>query len=323
MGYQWRPYSNGHWVMTEYGWTWVAYEPWGSIPFHYGRWGHDDYIGWYWVPGMTWGPAWVSWRGSDQYTGWAPLQPGIEIRVGMDFGSLSINIPSHFWVFLQTSRFQDQDLHRYALPYERNVALINFTTNRNNYAFRNDRIFNGGIDVDLVRRATRREVRQYRIQNTQRPGRATVAGQNLQIYRPNLRLNEKAKPKVFMNSDEARRELAPVKVFEPRQQAALNAQASAVRRRQAEERALLERTQAQDLKNMQRQRDAELVTVLDKAEKAKIRQDNQNKMAELQKQQQVEKQQLRERHKQDTEVVKHQVAQKAKQATVVKKKKKN
>ena len=57
MGYQWRPYSNGHWVMTDFGWTWVAYEPWGAIPFHYGRWGYDDYLGWYWVPGTTWGPA--------------------------------------------------------------------------------------------------------------------------------------------------------------------------------------------------------------------------------------------------------------------------
>jgi hypothetical protein len=42
MGYRWRPYSQGHWVMTDYGWTWIANEPWGSIPFHYGRWGYDE-----------------------------------------------------------------------------------------------------------------------------------------------------------------------------------------------------------------------------------------------------------------------------------------
>jgi len=323
MGYQWRPYSNGHWVMTEYGWTWIAYEPWGSIPFHYGRWGYDDFMGWYWVPGTTWGPAWVSWRGSDQYTGWAPLQPGIEIRVGMDFGSLSINIPSRFWIFLQTSRFQDRDLYRYALPYERNSWLFNYTSDRNNYAFRNDRIYNGGIDIDLVRRATRREVRQYRIQDARKPGRTTIAGRDLQVYRPNLRLNEKAKPKAFMNADDARRELAPVKVFEPKNQSSLDGQASAVRRRQADERALLERTQAQDLKILQRNRDREIAKILDNAEKEKIKLDHQNKMAELRKQQKDEKLQLVERHKKDTEVVK-QVANKAKlkkQAATVKKKK--
>jgi hypothetical protein len=50
------------------------------------------------------------------------------------------------------------------------------------------------------------------------------------------------------------------------------------------------------------------------AEKEKIKQDNQNKMAELRNQQQAEKLQLTERHKKDTEVVKQQVAQKAQKA---------
>jgi hypothetical protein len=332
MGYQWRPYSNGHWVMTEDGWTWIANEEWGEIPFHYGRWGYDDYIGWYWVPGTTWGPAWVSWRWSDQYAGWAPLQPGIEFRANMDFDSLSINIPNRFWVFLQASRFLDRDIYHYTLPYERNASLINFTNNRNNMNFRNNRIFNEGIKIDVVRRVTRREVPQYKIQNVRQPGRDRIAGKTLQVFRPNLRASNGAKPKVFLNTDEARKELAPVKVFEPRQQVALNAQAAAVRKRQAEEKALLEKTQAQDLKNIQRQRNAELMKVRDATEKAKIKQDNQNKIAELQKQHQAEKLQLIERHKQDTELVKQQVAlnaqkvqqaRKTNQAPVVKKKKKD
>ena len=57
----WRPYSNGHWSWTAFGWTWVPYEPWGWAPFHYGRWGFSNRLGWYWIPGRTWGPAWVSW----------------------------------------------------------------------------------------------------------------------------------------------------------------------------------------------------------------------------------------------------------------------
>jgi hypothetical protein len=327
MGYQWRPYSNGHWVMTEYGWTWIAYEPWGSIPFHYGRWGYDDYMGWYWVPGTTWGPAWVSWRGNDQYTGWAPLQPGIEIQVGMDFGSLSINIPLRSWNFLQTSHFMDSDVNRYSLPYERNNTIFNYTNDRNNYAFRNDRIYNGGIPVDTVQRATRRNVQQYRIQDARRPGAARLAGKDLQIYRPNLRVKAGAKPRVFLNQDVARKELAPVKIFDPKQQESLNAQETAVRRRQANEKALLQKTQAEDLKVLQRNRDLQLAKVRDNTEKLKIKQDNQNRIAELQKQQQNEKLQLQERHKQDAEVVKKvtlekkQARLKKQQATTVKKKK--
>jgi hypothetical protein len=327
MGYQWRPYSNGHWVMTEYGWTWIAYEPWGSVPFHYGRWGYDDYIGWYWVPGNTWGPAWVSWRWSDQYAGWAPLQPGIEIRANMDFGSISINIPLRSWNFLQILHFLDNDVNRYTLPYERNSSLYNYTTNRNNVNFRNDRIYNEGIGVDVVRRLTRRNVTQYTIQDAKRPGLARIAGRDLQIYRPALRLNGEAKPRAFLNTDVARRELAPLKVFDPQPQASLDGQAAAVRRRQADEKALLEKTQAEDLRILQRDRDLQLAKVRDNAEKIKIRQDNLNRIAELQKQNQAEKLQLIERHKKDTEVV-LEVAKKNKQikqvkTTTVRKKKGN
>jgi hypothetical protein len=117
--------------------------------------------------------------------------------------------------------------------------------------------------------------------------------------------------------DEARRELAPVKVFEPKRQEPLKVQTAAVRKRQANEKALLEKTQAQDLKDLQRQRNAQLLKVRDNAEKAKIKQDNQNKIVELQKQQQAEKLQLSERHKQDTAVV-EEVAKKNKQVKQVK-----
>src|SRR5215467_14387643 len=71
VGYGWRPYTNGHWVWTSYGWTWVSGYHWGWAPFHYGRWAYTG-GGWYWVPGTTWGPAWVSWRSGPGYVGWAP-----------------------------------------------------------------------------------------------------------------------------------------------------------------------------------------------------------------------------------------------------------
>ena len=45
------PYATaGHWVWTEYGWTWVSDYSWGWGPFHYGRWDDDDYYGWVWIP---------------------------------------------------------------------------------------------------------------------------------------------------------------------------------------------------------------------------------------------------------------------------------
>jgi hypothetical protein len=312
MGYQWRPYSDGHWVMTDDGWTWIANEEWGSIPFHYGRWGYDDGFGWYWVPGTVWGPAWVSWRWSDQYAGWAPLPPGVEFSAGMDFASLSFNIPSRFWVFIEAPHFLDRDIYHYSLPYERNVTIINFTSMHNNIYYRNNRVINEGIGTDVVQRVTRQQVPRYAIQDVRQPGPARIAGNNIQVYRPAFRTDAAAKPKAVLNTDQARKELAPAKVFEPKPQLPVSAQQSAVQKRQAEERTLLQKTQAQELKDMQNKRVAEQAQVRDATAKAKVQQAYQTKTAELQKQHQAEQQQLTERHKQDTQQVKK-AAQPAKQ----------
>ena len=75
------PYrTNGHWVFTEFGWTWSSNWSWGWAPFHYGRWAFLATRGWCWIPGSLWGPAWVAWRASRSYVAWAPLPPkGIEL----------------------------------------------------------------------------------------------------------------------------------------------------------------------------------------------------------------------------------------------------
>jgi Family of unknown function (DUF6600)/FecR protein len=69
----WQPYSDGRWVWSVFGWTWVPYESWGWAPSHFGRWGFSPARGWYWMPGATWSPAWVSWAVGGDYVGWCPL----------------------------------------------------------------------------------------------------------------------------------------------------------------------------------------------------------------------------------------------------------
>lgn len=75
----WQPYADGYWAWTSYGWTWVSHEPW-AWTLHYGRWVVLP-VGWVWVPGTVWGPAWVDWYWGNGYVGWAPLSPFGQVTV--------------------------------------------------------------------------------------------------------------------------------------------------------------------------------------------------------------------------------------------------
>ena len=71
----WRPYVYGRWMLTEWGWTWVSDDPWAWAAYHYGSWGFTMGVGWFWVPGRVWAPAWVTWRWGFGYCAWAPIGP--------------------------------------------------------------------------------------------------------------------------------------------------------------------------------------------------------------------------------------------------------
>ena len=90
----WRPYANGSWRHTRYGWTWIDSDPWGWPVHHYGRWGHHARRGWYWMPRRTWGPAWVGWALDANYVGWAPLgwdsRPVVDFFAGARLGPIDV-----------------------------------------------------------------------------------------------------------------------------------------------------------------------------------------------------------------------------------------
>jgi hypothetical protein len=92
----WRPYSNGSWVWTSAGWFWQSDEPWAWATYHYGSWYYDTSLGWVWIPATDWAPAWVSWRYSSAYIGWAPIGP-----------RLTVAGPS-FFMFINVNRFHSR-----------------------------------------------------------------------------------------------------------------------------------------------------------------------------------------------------------------------
>lgn len=68
----WAPYFYGNWSSVGGQMYWVPEEPWGWIPYHLGIWQWDEKLGWVWLPGSLFAPAWVDWAFFYGYFGWRP-----------------------------------------------------------------------------------------------------------------------------------------------------------------------------------------------------------------------------------------------------------
>ena len=163
----WRPYTNGRWAYTDAGWTWISEEPFGWATYHYGRWTRLRGIGWVWVPGQQWAPAWVSWRKSNDYVGWAPLPPEARFdqRTGIhNWSDNYYEIGPDQYCFVATREFGAQRAESTILPPERNVAIVNQTTNVTNITYKNTTIVNEGPNYDEVRAQSREPMQRFRLE---------------------------------------------------------------------------------------------------------------------------------------------------------------
>ena len=209
----WAPYTNGHWVSTDQGWTWVSDEPWGWATYHYGRWANIDDVGWVWVPGYRWAPAWVSWRSGGGYCGWAPLppetfvgaeysDPGVSVGIGFHFGSdvdVAFHIGAGCYNFVPVRDIGEPNYRGRFVPRENNYTVINRTTNITNITVNNVTVNNnggnrtnfqgvttGGREFNAINAQSRHPMQHYQLTAAQQPGRSTVQGNNLAVFAPQV-----------------------------------------------------------------------------------------------------------------------------------------
>ena len=109
----WQPYTDGRWVWVDGAWSFAPSVPWGWAAFHYGRWAFGTGYGWYWVPGYTWAPAWVSWRFQGGHYCWAP------------YGPRGYVYPRHYagWVVVPREHFR-YPISRVVLPQAHARAIV-------------------------------------------------------------------------------------------------------------------------------------------------------------------------------------------------------
>jgi hypothetical protein len=187
------PYSTGgYWAWSDYGWTWVSDYNWGWAPFHYGRWDYDNNYGWFWLPDNEWGPAWVSWRRSPGYYGWAPLGPNISVDIS--FGN-SYVIPNDHWIFVNEQYLGRQNINTYYGPRKNNSTYIHNSTVINNTYIDKSRntTYMAGPKREDVQRTTGAPVRQISFKENSKPGQS-LKNNEFNIYRPSIVKREDSKP---------------------------------------------------------------------------------------------------------------------------------
>jgi len=107
----WMPFDNGHWTFSNSNWTWISYEPFGWIVYHYGEWYDDPFYGWVWIPtDDIWSPANVIWLNYGDYVCWAPLGPR-----GVRYGNPWEKNQNRFWHVVKASDFTRDNIRDYRI----------------------------------------------------------------------------------------------------------------------------------------------------------------------------------------------------------------
>jgi hypothetical protein len=202
----WRPYTLGHWVYTDAGWTWVSSEPFGWITYHYGRWMRTHTLGWVWVPGNDWAPAWVSWRYGNDFVGWAPLPPDatFDPSTGIQqWADQQYSLGPDDYVFVPAVDFGEEDMSAVAEPLADNTPIYDDSNNETNiyYDTQSYIIVCYGPSYEFIRAKSHRPllpplaIRRGGFPGAGKFGGATLSGTTLSLNAPRIAGGGKAAPK--------------------------------------------------------------------------------------------------------------------------------
>ncbi len=203
------PYTRGQWIYTDDGWYFRAPTPYEEITCHYGRWAYSPAVGWVWVPGRVWAPAWVEWRDDDDYIGWAPLPPCSYI---VDDGVPPVFIDDDRYIFVDRDRFVDPDIYTHCYPYRYYHEKIHIKEMRrfDGVIVKDRRVFERGPEIDRIEKITGRKIEPVKINRVDNIRNVKYAGGELNSYSPhftkvkgNDRKESVTKPNNFISYDHA------------------------------------------------------------------------------------------------------------------------
>jgi hypothetical protein len=212
----WEPYTVGYWVYTDDGWFWVSEDPWGSLPYHYGRWAFDTDYGWVWVPGDAWAPAWVAWRYGAGWVGWAPLPPDVswQPQVGLDLAGYDLDSHIDRWYFTKAQDFGTSRVRVHVLPADSKQPIVKRTRDVTKYE-PGPRPVEVGMRPDLIQRIGDTKIERYQIVDSSRPGPkngVTIRGKQAEVYRPHVDLRSVVRERASVAPSEEQPKIAPASI---------------------------------------------------------------------------------------------------------------
>ena len=138
-------------------------------------------MGWVWIPDTVWSPAWVAWRDSDDYVGWAPLPPDEDIDADVVFEPV---IEPAAFTFVRTRYFVDPVLVRYLEPPSRSVVIVRSTVNATRFSIEGSRVIDRGLAVGRIERVIGRPVPRLTIEVSAAAGPTRELRDRVVVYRP-------------------------------------------------------------------------------------------------------------------------------------------
>ncbi len=178
------PYSNGQWVNTSQGWYFRAASEPEEITHHYGRWVHSPAVGWVWVPGRVWAPAWVDWREQDEYIAWEPVPPSVYI-----VNNVIVTPPviEERYVVVEKRYFAEPEVYRYMYKENKNKVMIKEWRRLDGVMVMNKTVINKGPDVTVIQTYTNTTFGVVTINPVTNINDVTYSTTEYRVYQPEFK----------------------------------------------------------------------------------------------------------------------------------------
>jgi hypothetical protein len=208
---RWAPYTHGSWVyLRDYGWYFQSSEPFAWAVYHYGRWYDDEDLGWCWVPGTRWAPAWVSWRRTNDFVGWAPLPPqeeGFQFSVEITVG----DVEPDDWFFVPVRQFVRPNLSFEIVFGDQRRELFERSEFVGTVAAEDNRVFNTSLELNFIQQNIQQDITIYNTEVVESSSetQAEPQGDTLNIFQASVEEPaDNAEPPEAVEQEEAKQVLA-------------------------------------------------------------------------------------------------------------------